>query len=173
MPALRSHFIENLFRNAEADLRSYVRARLDKSARSDVDDIVQESFLRVSTSQPKKSLRNPRGFLFRTAKNLMIDEARKDAVRNKVFRADPHIEKSAVETAIQHITPEREISSAEELNRILEAIDQLPEACQRVFLLQRKTGMSYAKVAAELNISESMVQKHMSRALCELYELLP
>lgn len=169
---MQSGDIENLFRESEADLKSYVQRRLGRAGSNEVDDIVQESFLRVSAQAKEEALHNPRGFLFRTARNIMIDLSRKRQVR--VDKADALLAEPATErTHTDRVTPERQLSSQQDLELILDAIEQLPPVCRRVFLLQRQNDFPYAEIARQLGISESMVQKHMSKALCHLYKVLP
>ena len=171
-PKSHTHDIEELFRDSEQDLKSFVSRRLGRKDAGEVEDIVQESFLRVSTQKSSEPMHNPRGFLFRTARNLIIDLARKRNVRAinaEAVQSTPQAERERTD----QISPERAVSSQQELDLILNAIDELPPACQRVFLMQRQNDFSYAEVARRLNISESMVQKHMSKALCHLYKVLP
>lgn len=171
-PKSHAHDIEELFRNSADDLKSFVSHRLGRNNASEVEDIVQESFLRVSTQKSAEPLRNPRGFLFRTARNLIIDLARKRNVRvinAEAVQSAPQAERERTD----RISPERAVSGQQALALILDAIDELPPACQRAFLMQRQNDFTYAEVARRLNISESMVQKHMSKALCHLYKVLP
>ena len=167
-----ARFIEELYRNAESDLKGYVSRRLGRKDAGDVDDIVQESFLRISTRAGDEPVANPRGFLFRTARNLIIDKSRKSKVAaDNVAAAQAGL--SGQQEQTDQISPERTISAAQDLELIIAAIDELSPACRRAFLLQRNSDMSYAQVAQKLGISESMVQKHMSKALCHLYKVLP
>jgi RNA polymerase sigma factor (sigma-70 family) len=165
-----SSFVESLYQDAGADLKSFVRRRLGDSG--DVDDIVQESFLRISTRTDDRPLDNPRGFLFRTARNLIIDKARRGKVAAEHLVA-AQAGLSGQQEQTEQISPERIVSAAQDLDMIMAAIEELPPACRRAFLLQRTSNLSYAEVARRLGISESMVQKHMSKALCHLYKVLP
>ncbi len=138
----------------------------------DVDDIVQESFLRISSLESHDSIHNPRGFLFRTARNLLVDKARKRSVR-ATARLPFEMGYEAHSRAAKKLSPECQVSAQQELDVVLRAIDDLPERCRRVFLLQRRNNYTYAEVAKILSISESMVQKHMRKALVQLYKALP
>lgn len=164
--------VEALFRENETDLRSYVRGKLGRSGAVDVEDIVQEAFLRLARQDASVNIENPRGFLFRTARNLTYDLLRRRGVRdnyNAAQAADPR----ALQARLECESAEQAASTSEELRNILDAIEQLPPQCQRVFLLQRQEGLRYAEIADELGISKSMVQKHMTKALLKLAEALP
>lgn len=163
--------VEALFRENEADLKSYVRGKLGRSGAVDVDDIVQEAFLRIARQQRSTDIDNPRGFLFRTARNLTFDLLRRRGVRdtyNAAQAADPR----AVQAKFESESAEQAASTTEELRTILNAVEQLPPQCQRVFLLQRQEGLRYAEIAKRLGISQSMVQKHMTKALVRLADAL-
>lgn len=164
--------VETLFQQNEADLRSYVGAKLGKSGAVDVDDIVQEAFLRIASQGDTKDIKNPRGFLFRIARNLTFDLSRRRTVRRGYAEAQ-HAEAAFDQSRFQSGSAENTVSAREDLRLICKAIEDLPSQCRRVFLLQRRDGMSYLDIARHLKISESMVQKHMSKALSRLYRVLP
>lgn len=165
-------YVDSLFRRNESDLKAYVKSRLGHSTAVDVDDIVQEAFLRITTQREAERPENPRGFLFRIARNLVFDTLRRNRVRRN------YVESQAAGPGSQRRTEEvksaeNEASVREELAIVIAAIDELPPQCRRVFLLQRQEDLSYADIAERLDISVSMVQKHMSKALRRLYEVLP
>ena len=60
---------------------------------------------------------------------------------------------------------EKEESFPKERIKLLEsAIDQLPKKNREVFLLSKKSGYKHKEIAAQLNISEKAVEKHISLA---------
>lgn len=48
------------------------------------------------------------------------------------------------------------------------AISSLPQKCREVFLLSRERGLSHHEIARQINISQSTVEKHISRAIKSL-----
>ena len=56
--------------------------------------------------------------------------------------------------------------------KIQNALDALPEACRKIFLLSRMDGLKYHEIAEKLGISEKTVETQMSRALKSLRERL-
>ena len=52
--------------------------------------------------------------------------------------------------------------------QLLEAIEQLPEQCKRIFKLSRFEEMKYAEIASTLHISVKTVEAQMSKALKQL-----
>ncbi len=165
----KSGAVEALFRENESDLRNYVGGKLGSSGAVEVDDIVQEAFLRVSTQSTDAQIENPRGFLFRVARNLTFDLLRRRSVRNN-YAAAQDAERSADRSRFQSRSAETVVSARQDLEVILDAVDDLPPKCREVFLMQRREGLPYAEIASRLGITESMVQKHMSKALARLYD---
>ncbi len=51
---------------------------------------------------------------------------------------------------------------------IAKEVNKLPEKCKLVFRYSRTQGLSNKEIAAELNISEKAVEKHITRALSHL-----
>jgi RNA polymerase sigma-70 factor (ECF subfamily) len=50
------------------------------------------------------------------------------------------------------------------------AVDSLPDQCKKVFLLAKKEGLSYARIALILGISVKTVDNHMSKAIKKIKE---
>lgn len=158
------------------DLRRYVRSQLTRIRSGhdiEADDIVQEAMLRVWCTGERGGIRNGNGYLFRTARNLIIDIGRR-RVAQPVDCDSSRLEEPAVRAASSTaLSPERHAIAEQDLDIVLDAIGRLPERCRAAFFLQRSTGYSYSQVASMLNMSESMVQKHMARALLALHKALP
>ena len=63
------------------------------------------------------------------------------------------------------VTPERIVSARQELERVYEAIVALPSLCRTVFIMRKFEDRPQKAIAAELHISENVVEKRMMRAL--------
>ena len=59
----------------------------------------------------------------------------------------------------------------DELNNLAGAIAAMPAQMRQVFTLRRVQGLSQREVAQEMGISESTVEKHMSRGFMLLLRL--
>ena len=60
----------------------------------------------------------------------------------------------------------------EALLQLANVLDGLPERCKTVFILARIDGLSYQTIADQLDISVNMVQKAMSKAMLNCYQVL-
>lgn len=136
----------------EAELRLKVR-RFCRSA-EEVDDLVQDVYFRLLKLTRTDHISDPRGYLFQMARNIIIDQARRDRIVR--FEAIQDLEELAADGGP---TPEAATMARAELKWVLGVIANLPERCRQVFRLRKIYGFSQAETARDLNISENIVEK--------------
>lgn len=123
-------------------------------------DLAQESYARVLAAQHAgKKVLDARALLYRTAKNLMIDQHRRSALRQ-------HDDLDAVaemQHAPQHLQPEEALASRQTVQAYTRVIDTLPPRCREAFVLHIIDGLPQAEIAKRMGISVSMVEKHVIR----------
>jgi RNA polymerase sigma-70 factor (ECF subfamily) len=129
--------------------------------RDDITDLRQETYTRVFESARLSRPLNPNAFLFATARNLMTDRLRRERVVS--IEAVGDIEELNV--LIDELTPERRSIARQEFKRLANAFDRLPAKCREVIWLRRVQEFSQREVAVRLAITESAVEKHISRAV--------
>lgn len=146
----------------EAALRQWLaRAGLTVTER---DDLVQEVYYRLLRQPSFDHIDDPRAYMFRTARNIMLEQIRK----NRVVSI----------TSVQNIdelgnadiapSPERTVSARRELSRVMILIETLPERCRAVFTMRKVHGLSQAETARRLNLSENIVEKETARGLSQI-----
>ncbi len=128
---------------------------------SDAADLLHDTFVRVLCLADGYELRSPRPFLFRVARNLMLDHHK--AGYSKMFEVDAGSD--VEQRSTDNITPEVSVYSQQRLTILQQAIDELPPRCRQVFLLHKFEHKSHAAIANMLGISINMVEKHVIRAL--------
>jgi RNA polymerase sigma factor (sigma-70 family) len=128
---------------------------------TEASDMLQDAFLRLSERQTEEVIDNPRAFVFRIIANLIVDFQRRSANRL------PHETDETLYHALpeNRPSPEARYQQQQRLEAINQALMELPEACRLAFYLNRVEGHSHADIAARLHISESMVAKHLARAM--------
>lgn len=154
-------------------LGRFFRARL--GVQGDVEDLLQDLYLKVSAIEPGHEVRDPRAYLYRLASNLMMDRwrsARRTAARDGAWRQVAH-RIGVTEDMDDAPSAEAVVASRERLAALMAALPSLPEKTQRVFRMHKFEGVSYADVASTLGISRSSVEKHMMEALRVLTAKVP
>ena len=124
----------------------------------DIEDIVQETYVRVCQVEQPEAIRHPRSFLYRTACNLALDHAKRAEFRLADSDADPE---QYFDTRCGDATYDQ-VAARQEFEFFSEAVRQLPAQCRRAFVLRKVYGYSQREIAAELSLSESTVEKHIA-----------
>ncbi|MDQ8023668.1 MAG: sigma-70 family RNA polymerase sigma factor [Moraxellaceae bacterium] len=134
-------------------------------------DLAQESYARVLGVQSAgQAVLDMRALLYRTARNLVIDQHRRAGVRrHEDLDAIPEVEHPA---APQHLQPEESLASRQIIRAYVETIEALPLRCREAFVLRIFDELSHAQIASRMGISVSMVEKHVVRGMlaCKLCE---
>lgn len=140
------------------------------ASEADVEDITQEAFLKAFHAEQKKSIVQPKAFLFQVARNLALKELTKKShqVTDLIEDLDD-LDVIGNGGSINDV--ESETQAREDLVIFCEAVATLPEQCRRVFLMRKVYGMSHKEIAGRLDIAVSTVEKHLVKGLklCSTY----
>lgn len=128
----------------------------------DVEDIIQETYVRICRFQPATAVRNSEAYMVTVAGNLARDYVRRARVRAAV----------EVELAAEHpnaplaedFTGDR-VDAERDLARFCSSLRELPPQCRRAFVLRKVYGYSQAEIAREMGIAESTVEKHIAHGM--------
>ncbi|GAB3647220.1 RNA polymerase sigma-70 factor [Echinicola sediminis] len=127
------------------------------------EEVVSELFVKLWVKRASLTeIKNISAYLFISTKRLSLNYLRTSR-RNQLYLNDID-----TEVCVSLQTPEDHLLGEEELLKIRNAIENLPEKCRLVFLLVKEKGLKYKEVAKTLDISEKMVEKHVSTALKKL-----
>jgi|TARA_B110000003_G_scaffold276563_1_gene323912 RNA polymerase sigma-70 factor (ECF subfamily) len=129
----------------------------------EVEDIVQEAYVRACQAERESPITAPRSFLHKTVKNLALDHLK---------RSETRLSDSFDEDIVGHIgqqsygiDPLGEAVSHEEFSLFCEAVRMLPAQCRRAFVLKKVYGYSRKEIAEHLNVSENTVQTQIARGM--------
>jgi RNA polymerase sigma-70 factor (ECF subfamily) len=114
--------------------------------------LAQESYARVlAVQQSGETITEPRALLYRTARNLVIDQYRRSEVRNTYAAAegDSSIDAADLASGPEALEPEVAAMSSQTVDALLAAIGELPLRCREAFILHKFDGLSQAEVAAD------------------------
>lgn len=127
----------------------------------DVEDIVQETFIRSYEAAKDREITHPRAFMVKTATNLALNHvtsARERLTQQMEDLADPDVYLTTPDL-------ESEFESKEKFLWFCRAVRELPVQCRRVFILKKVYGLSQQEVADYVGISQSTVEKHIAKGL--------
>ena len=157
-------------------VHSYARSILGMSRRfagrpDQAEELAQDIFLRVYQSLHKYRLGEDsfRPWLWRIARNLLIDHCRKtrrhressiDSVDGWNFRDE------------RSPDPLRSVLQNEAVENFRRSLSRLPAICQEAMMLRSFYGLQYQEVAAILDITEGTVKSRIHRGRRELARLL-
>jgi RNA polymerase sigma factor (sigma-70 family) len=143
----------------EAALMRYLARACSRAA--EVPDLRQEIYVRAYQSARTTRPRFAKSFLFTIARNLLIDRGR----RERVVSIDYMQDLDALNVSLDELSPERRLSARQELLRLSDAFDRLPEKTRAAIWLCRVEGLSQREAARSLGIKEGALESHLSRGL--------
>ncbi len=134
----------------------------------EAEDLVQEAYAKVLGVPDWRRLEQPERFVLTIIRNLAFERFRRAKVVG--IRQIGVLEMEALPDP----APDAHAvtSAREELLRVLEAVDRLPEQCRRVVTLRKMEGLSPGEIAVRLNLSISTVEKHLAKGLMLLTKAL-
>lgn len=143
----------------EPILMTYLRHHWPDKA--EVEDLRQEVYARVHEAARKETPRNVKPFMFAVARNLLINQMR----RENVVPIEAVADLEELDIAVDAPPPDRSVIARDELRRLQAAIDRLPPRCREVVILGRVEGLTGREIAARLNIGTATVSEHLENGL--------
>lgn len=126
----------------------------------DLEETVHEIFLRIWINKEKLDDNRPFGpYLFRVARNIVIDELRKN-IQHSIYLSDGSFPSDFCINDTDFKVEERELQSWFKI-----IMEKLPEKRRNIFMMNRFDDLSYRDIASILNISENTVDTQIRRTL--------
>lgn len=160
--------------------RAYAVAFGVVKARQDALDIVQDAFIKVhrhiGTFQGSSSFYT---WLYRIVMNLAIDHVRRGR-QAKDLDYDDKVARDSTDVAgdgtmlprILDGNPRKTVMRKELMERILKALDELPEYHRRVIIMREWEGLSYEEMAKELKVPKGTIMSRLFHARRKMQEAL-
>ena len=117
------------------------------------EDVVQDAYLKVSKTEEVLNVKQPLAYLYQIVRNLAIDRHRRTVFEGGLFES----EEEGLQVPGPMGTPEAAAISRQHLALVARALSELPERTRRVFELHRLDGHTHCAIAAQLNISASLM----------------
>ena len=137
-------------------VRSIMKMNVEQQ---DVDEILQESFIRVLDSDAKQQIKSPKGYLFVVSRNLVL---KKLMEQSKVIHIE--LDDALIEDDVDN-SIERELYQKIKFERFSKVLSSLPEKHRRAILLRKLYCLSHREIAKKMDVSVSSVEKYIATGL--------
>jgi RNA polymerase sigma-70 factor (family 1) len=121
------------------------------------EDIVQNIFVKIwiyrKKIDPNISIKK---YLYKSVYNEFIDQYRKN--KSVISLEEKYLK------VIDTIIDDNSLDIEKLMMNVNREIDKLPEKCKRVFILNKKEGLTHDEIAEYLQISTKTVESHITRA---------
>lgn len=149
-------FIQKLFREHNTGLLKFLSRKTGDP--EEAQDIAQTAYEKLIGVEAVEGLENAKSYLYQTALNLAIDRMRRQQRANNYQQI---IQEQEEDGDAPGFSPEQLVASKQQLERVNQALAELPKACQSAFLMHRAQQLSYREISDTLGVSVSMVEKHI------------
>ena len=121
------------------------------------EDIVQNVFVKLWVYRKKVDSNIPiKRYLHKSVYNEFIDQYRKN--KSVISLEEKHLR------TINTIIDDNSYDIEKLMTRVNNEIEKLPGKCKRVFILNKKEGLTHDEIAEYLQISKKTVEGHITRA---------
>jgi len=161
-PVLTAAVFQQLYQQHSGQLCAYLIRSL-RGDKAEAEGIVQEAFLKAW--EKRTDLRDAKAFrswIYSIALNVLRQRKRK--LRPLAVED--------IETTCERPSPEQHASDRQELDRVMTALDALPDDQREAVLLVRMENMKFREAATVLGVPESTVKTRVRRGLLTLAETL-
>jgi RNA polymerase sigma factor (sigma-70 family) len=150
----------------DGQLKAYLRGSFPSI--HDVDDVAQESYVRIWKARAVHPIQSAKSFLFKVAQNVALELLRRR--RASPVDAMPDLDILSIIEEGKGVA--ESTCSAEEFNLLAEAVAALPARSREVILLRKFENLSQREVAARLGISEVTVAEQVYRGVRRMQKFL-
>lgn len=131
------------------------------------EDLVQAVYLEAVAKRPRGPVRDPLGYLFGIALNLLRSDYRRSArERARFVSMDP--ESLDALPSYKSAWSDDSDQDSQLTDRIESALASLPQPWRIALLRSRRDGCTYRQIADELHVSPHAVKKYIIKALAHL-----
>ena len=131
-------------------LRRRVRAAVD------VQDLTQETYLRLLRGRDLSEVRNPEAYLLRVAKHVVLEWCDDLPRTNSVVEFDD-------EMLVDEHLPELELDARLSERRLEETLATVSPMMRAVLVLRLRDQLSHEAIGAELKITPRQVRRYLAR----------
>ncbi len=139
---------EAVYKKLSGDLYNFLYYKYGNH--DEIADVVQESFVKLWQNCKKVLPEKARGFLFKVAKNQMLNKFKHDKVVLNY--------QQKVTDKVEHRNPEYLLEEAQFYQKYQQALGKLTDEQRVAFLLNKVEGKKHKEIAEMLNVTQKVVE---------------
>ena len=155
----KNNSILDSFKNHENALKKYISRFFLPS--HEIDDICQETFLRSFESNIQNEIQQPKSFMYRVAKNLIMSQYRRSSYKLTDYIDDVSEELVPINTT----DIENDIDAQRKLGVFCESIASLPEQSRKILIMRKVYGFSIKEISRRLNMPTSTINYNIAKGM--------
>ena len=124
----------------------------------DIEDIAQETYLRLLRARDLQGISNPQGYLLRVASHVVAEWC---------VRRPPNEKLDGVNESflIDERTPEFELDANLSQTVLNRALEHIPALTRTILLLKYREDYQCKEIAQKLELTERQVRRHLTRGV--------
>jgi len=150
----------------ESRLRLWLRNRFPQLR--DLDDVVQEAYLRLMRARERGQIDRCKSYLYSIARNVVLDRYKHE----KIVAIDQVAAMEDLPVVAEGRDAAEQASQEDDLILLAEAIRALPDRCRDVLVLRKLEGLSQKEIAERLGISRHTVAAHATAGMKKVMQFL-
>ncbi len=158
--------LKDFFGKEYRNLKSYVNKRIQDTANSTAEDIIQDVALKLFAGADRYApINNVAGFVYRSIKNRIIDIMRSGKQSNYI---DSNIELLKIVDVIHYSSESN--NSENKIEILKKCIEELKPVYKNIIIAVDIEGYSYKEISEETGIPEGTLMSRRHRAIGLLYK---
>ncbi len=159
--ASTNHVVEKIYKEHSRALLAFINSKCGYNTDT-AHEIMQEVFIALARHiNSGGHLDQVSGLIYKIARTKLIDHYRRQSVRMQ----DAHDDIGDHQPPCEMPSQERIVEGEQRLKKLKAIVMTLPPKCQKVFVLRVFEEMKYDEIATLCEISQSMVEKHINKAM--------
>lgn len=151
----------NFYQRYELNIRKFLMRKVHK--KEDVEDIVQDTFMKAHGVSDWENIKNPESYLVSIAKNSYRDHIRRET-RNIL---DNRTDITHLELKDDRPDPEQITSGKQDLKELEKVINSLTPRVKQAIILIKIMNVTYAEASEIMKVSISTLENHVTKGLAE------
>lgn len=161
---MREAMFEFLYRQHHHELLGFLDRQL--GSRDQAADLCHDAYLRLLAAPVRRVLDNPRAYLFRIARNLLIDHRRRQ-----------HPELIAIDAlepvlVCPRACPETDVCQRQCVHQLTRTLGALPARLRQALIWHRLEGLTQREIGQRLGVSERMAGRYIAQAMTRCQDAL-